>query len=52
MIVTEDSRKKLPNLVRWFSYVRSTKPFFEVIGASELCGKEAFSVAEADKKDA
>lgn len=41
-MIPEDSRKKLPNLVRWFSFIRSTGPFVKVLGALELCGKEGY----------
>ncbi len=39
-MITEDQRKKLPNLARWFSYIRSTGPFQLVFGESVLLGKQ------------
>jgi hypothetical protein len=31
-IVSEDNRKKLPNLARWFTFIRSTEPFRKILG--------------------
>ena len=42
MVINEEARKKLPNLVRWFTFVRATGPFREVLGELKLCGKNAF----------
>jgi len=27
LVLNEENRNKLPNLSRWFNYIRSTKPF-------------------------
>jgi hypothetical protein len=53
-VISEDIRKKLPNLTRWFQFIRSTGPFLAILGSSQLCGKNAFivhdSAPEADTK--
>jgi hypothetical protein len=44
-ILGEDGRKKLPNLLRWFTYIRSTAPFQEYMGEVVMC-KEGHKVEE------
>jgi len=43
-VISEDIRKKLPNLARWFQFIRSTGPFIATLGHSHLCGKVGFIV--------
>ena len=37
LIISSEIRKKLTNLVRWYTYVRNLKPFVTCIGKSFLC---------------
>jgi hypothetical protein len=44
-VLNEDARKKLPNLSRWFIFMRSQLPFKTVLGETTLCGKVGWTVA-------
>lgn len=49
-VLNEDTRKKLPNLARWFTFMRSSEPFTHVLRECILCGKVGF-IIEEDKKE-
>jgi hypothetical protein len=45
-------RKKIPNLARWFNFVRATGPFLNVLGPVTLCGKAGFELAAPNISEA
>ena len=38
LLISQDARKKIPHLTRWFKYVRESQPFVNSIGNLFLCG--------------
>ena len=50
LIITSDMRKKLPNLTRWFSYIRQTQPFVSKIGQLFLCQAKGFEPVFEEEK--
>ena len=47
----EEWRKKLPNLTRWFAFVRATGPFLSVLGAAAFCGKSSTEPQWEEKRE-